>query len=634
MSEPENPQVPQPRRLVAGATSGPAKPRLLAGGAAGGLGNLKISMTPEQAAAMEKARAEFAVVQAAQEAEAARLAEEQQRYEAEQKRYEEEKRAYEEYLAAEQARQEEEARMAEEQRLIQEQQIPESAPQPQVDSQDPVVIAAQQLEQEQALQALAAQQYAQSQQALTPAPTPAVNIPTPSVAPTPAVNIPTPSVAPVTAAPAATPAANYTPGAMGAGRFGGMPAGEPVERVEAKPLWKRPILYIPFSLAFIAIGVFAYMKHSENKMAQSIQDKYDNFARMGADASLNAIGSMPEDGPFLLKKLKEDTTNTWKPAVAALRKMLASRPELNDHILKSIEDDYNGFSLEKKQQLAYFVMTQKSPADPEKLRNRSLEFYQGMPADFKPDVLMGLQMLLKESDIPMLISIITDPANKENKMLTSKAEIVAGRLMTRATDKAALAAMIKEQYNNSDEAGKYIFIRLMGKTGDASGLEFLKNILMDQNGTVIAKRNALKALGVWPDDTALPVLMKFMDEPFGKNADTGKFIVDELYRSLKAPGRTRDMKLFQPVLDFLATKKAKEDKLILIAHLSGNAKTDQWAIDLLQKLYEDTDDKVSYEAEKALESVKKREAPKKKEKAEESEEPDDLAAEPGKEEKK
>lgn len=624
MSEPENPQVPQPRRLVAGATSGPAKPRLLAGGAAGGLGNLKISMTPEQAAAMEKARAEFAVVQAAQEAEAARLAEEQQRYEAEQKRYEEEKRAYEEYLAAEQARQEEEARMAEEQRLIQEQQLPESAPQPQLDSQDPAVIAAQ--------------QYAQSQQALTPAPTPTANIPTPNVAPTPAAFIPPPSVAPVVAnnaaTPAVTPAANYTPGGMGAGRFGGTPAAEPVEKVEAKALWKRPILYVPFSLAFIAIGVFAYMKHSENKMAQSIQDKYDNFARMGADTSLNAIGSMPEDGPFLLKKLKEDTTNTWKPAVAALRKMLASRPELNDHILKSIEDDYNGFSLEKKQQLAYFVMTQKSPADPEKLRTRSLEFYQGMPADFKPDVLMGLQSLLKESDIPMLISIITDPANKENKMLTSKAEIVAGRLMTRATDKAALAAMIKEQYNNSDEVGKYTFIRLMGKTGDAGALEFLKNILMDQNSTVIAKRNALKALGVWPDDTALPVLMKFMDEPFGKNADTGKFIVEELYRSLKAPGRTRDMKLFQPVLDFLATKNSKEDKLVLIAHLSGNTKTDQWAIDLLQKLYEDTDDKVSYEAEKALESVKKREAPKKKEKAEESDELDDLTADPGKEEQK
>lgn len=622
MSEPENPQVPQPRRLVAGATSGPAKPRLLAGGAAGGLGNLKISMTPEQAAAMEKARAEFAVAQAAQEAEAARLAEEQQRYEAEQKRYEEEKRAYEEYLAAEQARQEEEARMAEEQRLIQEQQVTESAPQ------DPAAIAAQQYEQD--------QQYAQSQQAISPAPTPAVNIPAPNVAPTPTVNIPAPSVAPVAAnnaaaTPAVTPAANYTPGTMGAGRFGGMPASNPVEKVEAKPLWKRPILYIPFSVAFIAIGVFSYMKHSENKMAQSIQDKYDNFARMGADSSLNAIGSMPEDGPFLLKKLKEDTTNTWKPAVAALRKMLASRPELNDHILKSIEEDYNGFSLEKKQQLAYFVMTQKSPANPEQLRKRSLEFYQGMPADFKPDVLMGLQALLKESDIPMLISIITDPANKENKMLTSKAEIVAGRLMTRATDKAALAAMVKEQYNNSDEVGKYIFIRLMGKTGDASGLEFLKNILMDQNSSVIAKRNALKALGVWPDDTALPVLMKFMDEPFGKNADTGKFIVEELYRSLKAPGRTRDMKLFQPVLDFLATKKAKEDKLILIAHLSGNTKTDQWAIDLLQKLYEDTDDKVSYEAEKALESVKKREAPKKKEKAEES---DDLTADPGKEEKK
>lgn len=630
MSEPENPQVPQPRRLVAGATSGPAKPRLLAGGAAGGLGNLKISMSPEQAAAMEKARAEFAVAKAAQEEEAARLAEEQkryeeeqQRYEAEQKRYEEEKRAYEEYLAAEQARKEEEARVAEEQRLIQEQQLAESEPQQQVDPPDPAAIAAQQYEQEQATQALVAQQYAQSQQAISPAPTPAVNIPAPSVAPV-AVNN-------ATETPAVTPAANYTPRTMGAGRFRGIPAGEPVEKVEAKPLWKSPILYIPFSLAFIAIGVFAYMKHSENKMAQSIQDKYDNFAKMGADSSLNAIGSMPEDGPFLLKKIKEDTTNTWKPAVAALKKMLASRPELNDHILKSIEEDYNGFSLEKKQQLAYFVMTQKSPANPDELRKRSLEFYQGMPADFKPDVLMGLQALLKESDIPMLISIITDPANKENKMLTSKAEIVAGRLMTRATDKAALAAMVKEQYNNSDEVGKYIFIRLMGKTGDASGLEFLKNILMDQSSTVIAKRNALKALGVWPDDTALPILMKFMDEPFGKNADTAKFITEELYRSLKAPGRTRDMKLFQPVLDFLATKKAKEDKLILITHLSGNSKTDQWAIDLLQKLYEDTDDKVSYEAEKALESVKKREAPKKKEKAEET---DDLATDPAKEEKK
>lgn len=633
MSDPENPQAPQPRRLVAGSTSGPAKPRLLSGGAAGGLGNLKISMTPEQAAAMERARAEFAVAHAAQEAEAARLAEEQQRYEAEQQRYEEEKRAYEEYLVAEQARKEEEARMAEEQRIIEEQQLAELNAQ-QTMPQDPAAIAAQQYEQAQALQDLSAQQYAQSQQSIAPAPTPTATIPAPNVAPPPAVNVPAPSVTPVvaTATPAITPTTKYTPGVTGAGRFGGMQADEPVEKVASKPLWKRPVLYIPFALAFIAIGVFAYTKHSENKMAQSIQDKYDNFAKMGADSSLNAIGSMPEDGPFLLKKIKEDTSNTWKPAVAALRKMLSSRPELNDHILKSIEDDYNGFSLEKKQQLAYFVMTQKSPA--EGLRDRSLEFYQVMPPDFKPDVLMGLQALLKESDIPMLISIITDPANKENKMLTSKAEIVAGRLMTRATDKASLAAMIKEQYNNSDEMGKNIFIRLMGKTGDASGLEFLKNILMDQNSTVIAKRNALKALGAWPDDSALPVIMKLKDEPFGKDAETGKFVVEEIYKSVKAPGRARDMKAFQPVLDFLATKNTKEDKLMLIAHLSANTKTDQWAIDLLQKLYEDTDDKVSYEAEKALESVKKREAPKKKEKAEKTDESDDPTFDLEKEEKK
>lgn len=583
-------------------------------------------MTPEQAAAMEKAKAEFAVVQAAQEAEAARQAEEQRRYEEEQKRYEEEKRVYEEYLAAEQARKEEEARQAEEQWLLAEQQAVEAAaqaqaqmpaeqaaPSPEANPADPAAIAAQQMAEAQALmakaQALQAQAAMAAESASAPAP-----IPTPTITPPPATNIPMPTLEAAPAHPAVTPTTprgGYRAPGLPTGQFGGTQSMEPQEIATHKPIWKRPVFLIPFLVVFIALGVLFFVKYQERSRQQAIMDRYVNFAKMGADPAIKVInGALPEDALFVLQKIKEEKGDrAWMAAVEAIHKMLPARPELTDIILESIKKEYNVYTEPKRKQLVYFVLTQK-PA-PDGMREKALDFYNAMPDDYKPELITVIHPLLLESDIPMLIGIITDPANKDNKALTAKAELTAGRVMSRAADKKALSQMIKQQYDNSDDAGKYIFIRLMGKTGDENGLEFLKNIVFDQNSTVIAKRNALKALGSWPNDDAIPVLLKVKDEPFGKNAETGKFVTEELYRSLIAPGRQRDMAKLQPLLDYLTSKKEQVDKLNLISNIASNAKTDKWTLDLLAKLYEDADDKVSYEAEKAMEAVKKREAPKK-----------------------
>lgn len=598
-------------------------------------------MTPEQAAAMEKAKAEFAVVQAAQEAEAARQAEEQQRYEEQQKRYEEEKRVYEEYLAAEQVRKEEEARLIEEQRLLAEQQAAlaptqiseeQANPAPEVDPSDPASLAAQQMAQAQALmaQAQALQAQATMTAASTPTPTPEA-IPMPTIAPPPATNIPMPTLDAAPAHPAVTPTTplgGYRAAGLPTGQFGRTQGMEAQEIIIPKPIWKRPVFLISFLIAFLAVGALFYVKYQERSRQQAIMDRYINFAKMGADPSIKVInGALPEDALFVLQKIKEEKGDrAWMAAVEAIHKMLPARPELTDIILESIKKEYNAYTEPKRKQLAYFVLTQK-PA-PDGMREKALDFYNAMPDDYKPELITVIHPLLLESDISMLIGIITDPANKSNTALTSRAELTAGRVMSRAQDKKALSQMIKQQYDNSDDAGKYIFIRLMGKTGDENGLEFLKNIVFDQNSTVIAKRNALKALGSWPNDDAIPVLLKVKDEPFGKNAETGKFVTEELYRSLIAPGRQRDMAKLQPLLDYLTAKKEQVDKLNLISNIASNAKTDKWTLDLLAKLYEDADDKVSYEAEKAMEVVKKREAPKKDDKKDSEEEgtPDTASA--------
>lgn len=648
MSEEQNTGKPKPRLLAGTAATGASKPRLLAGSTEG-LGKLKLAMTPEQAAAMERVKAERA---AAEEAERARL-EAEARYAEEQARYEEEKRLYEEYMAAEKLRQEEEARLAAEQQAVEaeqaaqaraaleeqarieaEQQAAQEADQPQPDApaatapvaQDPASMAAlaeQQLAAAQKLMAeVQAMQAAALQQAQTPAaeapqpveqsaPAP-VAAPAPSTlrrpsAPIPMPSIPTPSITPQTAAPAiqpTSPLGGTKP--LGAG-IKTAKAGE--EAPVKKPLWKRPVLYIPFAVAFLALGTVSVLQLQKRAAEQRIMDRYVAFAKMGADDSQTTIAALPEDAMFVLGKIKTDD-NAWEAASSTIQKMMKGSPTLWPLVLKDLKDNYSSYlqkgSAQKLQRLVYFVATQK-PA-PEGLREGMIDFYNFAPPEYKEGLIYQIHPLFKDSDIPFLIGIIND--GDASARLRGNAERTVSKVMSRATDKAALSKMIIDEYNKADENQKNVYIRLMGKTGDDFGLKFLDGLVNGKDTGNIARRNALKALGSWTNDDAIAVLLKVKDSPYGQDPATSGFVTEELYKCLVAPGRKRDMAKVKPLVDYLKTlNKTQMDKLTFIGHLKGNAKTDQWALDLLKEFYDDSDDKVSYQAEKAMETVNKRKAP-------------------------
>lgn len=635
MSEPSN-KLPKPKTLAAPVTTGKPTPRTLMG--AGSLGNLKLSITPEQAAAQERAR------EAARTAEEARLAEEA-RYAEELRQYEEQVRAAEEARLAEEARYAEELRQYEEQlkiaqeaestQTVEAQMAQEAALKAAAEAQaiaDQAVATAlaaaakaqaalaaaglaptspsttpeinTQVAAAEALAAKAAAMRTSSQatpQTATPIPTPLLKNTTPPT-PAPATSIPMPDAGLQPApAPSLTPTQPFggvvRPSSTKASSF------TPTEAAPTVPLYKKKPVIIGFIVIMLALGGIAYSSLAKRAEEQRINDRYVEFVKKGANDDIERIDALKEDFFFVLEKIKTDDKN-WQAAARTLQKMTKGNPDFASLLLDEITKSPKAFNKEKTLRLLYFVATLK-PA-PEDHRQNMLVFLKQAPLDVRTELIWYIHPLLTEDDIPFLIDIITSPEGEANAKLANNAEKAAGKVMNRATNKSELVRRIKEEYDKVDEKKKNTFIRLMGKTGDATGLAFLKNLL-EKGDNIVVKRNALKGLGSWTNDDAIAILLEAQKSPFGQAPDTGKFVEEELFRSLSAPGRERDMSKLKPLLDQIkSTSERQSEKLRFIGMLATNAHTDKWAIELIKSYENDADEKVSYEAEKALERINSR----------------------------
>lgn len=645
---PETPPNPVPRRRLIAGTPPASSSRRLVAGSGEGLGNLKISMTPEQEAAIARAKA----IREAAELEAAKYAEEQAKYEADLK-------AYEEFQAAEKIRLEEEARQAEEAKAAEEAQKaeeaaakaeealnaveatpPESpapsstvatpdtaAPADAVDANDPAALAALAAKQLEAAQALMAQAQALQASAtgqMPPSAAPAAESPAPAPAPTLRRSIATGPIPAPTVPPVATPAIQPTSSLPGTRSY--MPGTRPVpaEDFTVVPLWKKPAFFIPIILAILVMGGAIVWYYPQYKMAHEVKERFETFAKWGADDSKDIIPATPADLKFAIEQVRKDPGGAWQAGASAINKMMKADPSYGLTVMDDLIKNYKDYQLKgvgnlKARQLYYYVMVQKTL--PDGLKTKMLDFYDVVPDDYKPEVLYVGYRLMEPSDLNFLIGIINDPATQDNERLRFNAERTAVKVMEITPDKDALTNTIMNNYNLADDKQKNVYLRLMGKTGSAQGLQFLKNILDNKDSGIVAYRNVLKALGAWPNDDAIAVLMEFKDKPQAKG-EAEPYVSAELYRSLSTPGRKRDMAKVQPLIDYLKSLTRQDEKLRLIAALKGNAQSDQWAIDLLTAFYDDKDDKVSFEAERALEKVRDRKPPVQKDTA--KEEDDDL----------
>lgn len=572
-SEPPSTEAPQTSkpRLVTGAAGGPkslvgvptdpqsVRPKTLLGGG-GSFGNLKVSMTPQQLAAIERAKEAQAQAEAMQQAQAEAQA-----------KYEEELRAYEAYQAAERARLQEEARLAGEQAA-------------------------------------------------------AMGIPTPNIDPTLGTNpatqgvpMPTaPTMAPMptlTASPAITPTAPVSSAALRRPVAPGMTMAQD----ETKPIWKHPLVIAILAISVLGGGFYVVFEQMKQNAIKEENDRYVNLIRQGTLESVPVIaGANKDDIKLLMDRYKSETASSnWAANAETLKKICIAEPSLAIDIVDDIIKNPNDYSLDKKKRILFLLATQKQPL--QGLRDKYIELSRTTPDEkLKAEVVRYMGPLLRDEDLTeTIIPIINEQSAKDdNPALRRSAEDTAARIIRKSEDQRALFHQIRAQYDAADDVGKNIYIRLMGQTGDENGLDFLKKIL-DEESTPATKRNVLKALGKWPNDDALPILMNVLNQPFGQNPETVGFLMDELYGSLAKPGRTRDMAKFKPLLDYLKGKNQKQaDKLVYIRFLGGNAKTDKWAIDELTAMEQDPDDKVSFDAERAKEVAMKREAPASAKKAE------------------
>lgn len=200
------------------------------------------------------------------------------------------------------------------------------------------------------------------------------------------------------------------------------------------------------------------------------------------------------------------------------------------------------------------------------------------------DHLEDLLKILQKTDNTRLLLVvedaITDLLKKDPSMAPQFAEQFATGLET-----------------TEAENKQVIFMRLMATTGTRDARTVIQNELTAPSDA--RKRRALEALGNWPDDSVIELLIEFLDRAELSPELKGKAFESAV--AILATERERDQAMYKDSWSQLARKAPTvPSKRLLISKIRRIP--GEWVDNILIFLQGDPDDDVSYDAEKAMDN--------------------------------
>lgn len=390
------------------------------------------------------------------------------------------------------------------------------------------------------------------------------------------------------------------------------------------PLWKKKVFYLPVIFLVIAMGIYFVVLHNEKKAKEERIERLTLLREQGSDRNQKNITASQKDLDLLLSTYKE-TDDSWQATAEAIKKIMNSGKfeDLPLEVLRDMTDNYKSYLSKKKkngtekiERLYAHIVSTTPPSRP--LKEAVFKFMNSVPVTFKPYAVRYSYPVMNADDMNMYAELI-------NKGDCAKEAIWAtNKLIEQLPDKQEVISIIRNNYNEADGNLKNVYIRIMGGTRDKMGLDFLSSIVKDKNSTDITLTNVIMALGTWPNDDVIDLIMKLKDdERVKKSADLQKKLYAQMLRTLDARSKQRDMAKYKPLFDYLMTLTEPKEKQGIVTMLSYNYNTADWAIKALEKFIDDTDSAIATSADNALRKVQNNAPPKAEEKKSEEKVEDD-----------
>lgn len=403
----------------------------------------------------------------------------------------------------------------------------------------------------------------------------------------------------------------------------------------------------------LLLGGFAYMNHLKVQRQNEEQRYYKKLQDKGAKLGFNSVYQVTDqsragvevkpsltDAKMILQRLRAPqgaAPKGWESAAHYLALMGQADPVIAQEIVDTMVDNSKNY-IDNQYKLIFTLLAAKKDGVTKKLLNTAIEKMAKDPGR-QAIVLRCARWTFEDSDMPRILTMVADPANK-NAML-SASTVVAQRILEKAADKEAMAKLIVSAMDSATDDRKGQFYKLLAVSGSDVALDFFKQLAAKSPADMLSVLVILKS---WPNDKVLPFLFEVQEKIAADSAnpaqkpisaevdstistmvmndvDRTPEEVDRLFKPIMAQfadtsglkdmvDALEEMKKDDPKYKEVSTQvqallKAQKAKLGLIIGLKFTSER-PYVLKMLNDLVKDTDAKVSYEAEKTLESLKKK----------------------------
>ena len=191
--------------------------------------------------------------------------------------------------------------------------------------------------------------------------------------------------------------------------------------------------------------------------------------------------------------------------------------------------------------------------------------------------------------------------NTESDSLRAATESAVATLLSKVSDKEKFASTIQGFYESAvDDSARFTMLRLLASTGGNNAEKTISKALNSDNRDM--QNAAIAALGHWTDDSQFETLTDFIAET--DNSGLRKKAFDSAYGFLRLD-RDRNPDDLGDLWGALAqTAKSQRAKLQIISGMANQKH--KWAVVILDRYIQDSDDKVIDKAEQAKEKVERK----------------------------